>query len=48
MATIQIKRNATTTAPTTSDLALAEMAYAYDDSNNGASAKLYIEATESG
>ena len=48
MATIQIKRNATTTAPTTSDLALAEMAYAYDDSNDGASAKLYIEATESG
>jgi len=48
MATIQIKRNATTTAPTVSDLALAEMAYAYDDSNDGASAKLYIEATESG
>lgn len=48
MATIQIKRNSGTTAPTTSDLALAEMAYAYDDSNNGASAKLYIEATESG
>ena len=42
---IQIKRNSGTTAPTTSDLVIGEMAYAYDASNNGASAKLYIEAT---
>lgn len=46
--TIQIKRSTAATAPTTSDLALAELAYAMDDSNNGASAKLYIEATEGG
>ena len=44
---IQIKRNSGTTAPTTSDLVIGEMAYAYDASNNGASAKLYIEATNS-
>ena len=42
---IQIKRNSGTTAPTTSDLVIGEMAYAYDASNDGASAKLYIEAT---
>ena len=46
--TIQIKRSTAATAPTTSDLVLAEMAYAMDDSNDGAGAKLYIEATESG
>jgi hypothetical protein len=46
--TIQIKRSTAITAPTTADLALAELAYAMDDSNNGAGAKLYIEATESG
>ena len=46
--TIQIKRSTAATAPTTSDLALAELAYAMDDSNNGASAKLYIESTEGG
>lgn len=48
MAIIQIKRSTAATAPTTTDLALAELAYAMDDSNNGASAKLYIEATEGG
>ena len=42
---IQIKRNSGTTAPTTSDLVIGEMAYAYDASNDGAGAKLYIEAT---
>ena len=42
---IQIKRNSGTTAQTTSDLVIGEMAYAYDASNDGASAKLYIEAT---
>jgi hypothetical protein len=41
---IQIKRNSGTTAPTTSDLVIGEMAYAYDASNDGASGKLYIEA----
>jgi hypothetical protein len=46
--TIQIKRSTAATAPTTTDLALAELAYAMDDSNNGASAKLYIESTEGG
>ena len=46
--TIQIKRSTAATAPTTSDLVLAELAYSMDDSNNGAGAKLYIEATESG
>jgi len=46
--TIQIKRSTAITAPTTTDLALAELAYAMDDSNDGAGAKLYIEATESG
>tara|TARA_A100001011_G_C14313301_1_gene846718 strand:- start:1465 stop:3561 length:2097 start_codon:yes stop_codon:yes gene_type:complete len=44
---IQIKRNATTTAPGTSDLVVGEMAYAYDASNDGAGAKLYIEAVNS-
>jgi len=44
---IQIKRNATTTAPGTSDLIVGEMAYAYDASNDGAGAKLYIEAVNS-
>jgi hypothetical protein len=44
---IQIKRNSGTTAPTTSDLVVGEMAYAYDASNDGASAKLYIEAVNS-
>ncbi len=44
---IQIKRNSGTTAPGTSDLVVGEMAYAYDASNDGASAKLYIEAVNS-
>ena len=44
---IQIKRNSGTTVPSTSDLVIGEMAYAYDASNDGASAKLYIEATDS-
>ena len=44
---IQIKRNATTTSPGTSDLVVGEMAYAYDASNDGAGAKLYIEAVNS-
>jgi len=44
---IQIKRNSGTTAPGTSDLVVGEMAYAYDGSNDGASAKLYIEAVNS-
>jgi len=44
---IQIKRNSGTTAPGTSDLVVGEMAYAYDASNDGASAKLFIEAVNS-
>ena len=44
---IQIKRNSGTSAPATSDLVVGEMAYAYDASNDGASAKLYIEAVNS-
>ena len=44
---IQIKRNSGTTEPGTSDLVVGEMAYAYDASNDGASAKLYIEAVNS-
>ena len=44
---IQIKRNSGTTAPGTGDLVVGEMAYAYDASNDGASAKLYIEAVNS-
>ena len=45
---IQIKRSSGSAAPTTSDLLEGEMAYAQDASNNGASAKLYIESTEGG
>jgi len=45
---IQIKRAAGATAPTTSDLAEGEMAYAEDASNLGVSAKLYIESVEDG
>jgi len=37
---IQIKRSTAATAPTTSALAEAEMAYAQDKSNDGASAIL--------
>jgi hypothetical protein len=43
---IQIKRSSGATAPTTSALLEGEMAYAQDASNNGASAKLYIESIE--
>lgn len=44
MATIiQIKRSANVSAPTTSDLVQGELAYSYDQSNDGAGAKLYIE-----
>jgi hypothetical protein len=44
---IQIKRSANVTAPTTSDLIIGELAYSYDKSNDGAGAKLYIEALNS-
>jgi hypothetical protein len=43
---IQIKRSSGATAPTTTALLEGEMAYAQDASNNGASAKLYIESLE--
>ena len=43
---IQIKRSSGATAPTTAALLEGEMAYAQDASNNGASAKLYIETIE--
>lgn len=46
--TIQIKRSTGSTAPATSDLVNGEMAYAQDTSNDGASAKLYIESVDSG
>lgn len=45
---IQIKRSPNVTAPTTVDLAEAELAYSYDKNNNGAGAKLYIEVLDSG
>lgn len=45
---IQIKRSSGSTAPTTSQLSEAELAYTQDASNNGASAKLYIESVDSG
>jgi len=44
---IQIKRNSGTTATSTSDIVIGEMAYAYDASNDGVSGKLYIEAVNS-
>ena len=43
---IQIKRSSGATAPATSALLEGELAYAQDASNNGASAKLYIESVE--
>ena len=46
--TIQIKRSTGNTAPATTDLVNGEMAYAQDTSNDGASAKLYIESVDSG
>ena len=47
MTIIQIKRSANVAAPSTSDLVLGELAYSFDQSNNGAGAKLYIEALNS-
>lgn len=47
MTTIQIKRSANVTAPSTSDLVIGELAYSFDQSNDGAGAKLYIEALNS-
>ena len=44
---IQIKRSSGSTAPTTSDLAEGELAYAQDQSGSGAAAKLYIESLDS-
>ena len=44
---IQIKRSASSTAPTTSDLLEGEMAYAEDAANNGANGVLYIESVNS-
>jgi hypothetical protein len=48
MTIIQIKRSANVAAPSTSDLVIGELAYSYDQTNNGAGAKLYIEALNSG
>jgi hypothetical protein len=45
---IQIKRSANIAGPTTTDLVIGELAYSYDKANNGANAKLYIEALDSG
>jgi len=44
---IQIKRNSGTSAPTTSDLVVGELAYAYDAAGDGAGAKLFIEGVNS-
>jgi hypothetical protein len=48
MTIIQIKRSANVAAPSTSDLVIGELAYSFDQTNNGAGAKLYIEALNSG
>lgn len=40
---IQIKRSANVGAPSLSDLVQGELAYSYDQSNDGVGAKLYIE-----
>ena len=45
---IQIKRSSGSAAPTTSDLAEAELAYSQDASGDGANAILYIESVDSG
>ena len=45
---IQIKRSTGASAPTVSDLSEGELAYVQDRSNDGASAKLYIESVDSG
>jgi hypothetical protein len=47
MTVIQIKRSTGSTAPTTSDLAEGELAYAEDRSGSGANAILYIESVAS-
>ena len=44
---IQIKRSTGATAPTVSDLSEGELAYVQDRSNDGASAKLFIESVDS-
>ena len=44
---IQIKRSTGASAPAVSDLAEGELAYVQDRSNDGASAKLYIESVDS-
>ena len=44
---IQIKRSTGASAPTVSDLSEGELAYVQDRSNDGASAKLYIESVDS-
>ncbi len=44
---IQIKRSAGNTGPTAAQLSEGEMAYAQDASNDGTSAKLYIESVDS-
>src|SRR5210317_479341 len=45
---IQIKRSANAAAPSTAILSEGELAYSQDASNDGASAKLFIEAIDSG
>ena len=47
MTVIQIKRSTGSTAPTTSDLAEGELAYAEDRTGSGANAVLYIESVAS-
>ncbi len=47
MTVIQIKRSTGSTAPTTSDLAEGELAYAEDRTGSGANAILYIESVAS-
>jgi len=44
---IQIKRSTSNAAPSVSDLSNGELAYVQDASNNGASAKLFIESVDS-
>lgn len=46
--TIQIKRSSGSAAPATTDLVQGELAYAEDQSGDGAGAKLYIESLDSG
>ena len=44
---IQIKRSSSASAPSISDLSNGELAYVQDASNDGASAKLFIESVDS-